>query len=157
MTPPKPRQIVDLELCQQVANSCPAMALGDTAHRVERLFENAFADLEIRGRQFSLLVAIALIGPCTVARLAKIRDLSPTTLSRNLSRLERIGIVAMVGGADRRERIVSLTEGGQKKLMQALQVWRKTMDEIEQSIGSRQLASLRKNLRDLRDKLSFSS
>ncbi len=144
---------IDLALCEQVAHSCPAMALGSAARTVERVFEQAFDGLEIGGRQFSLLVAMALMGPCTIAQLAHARGLSPTTLSRNLSRLEHKGVVEMASGEDRRERVVSLTKHGQKELMRALAAWRGAMEKIEKAVGAQQLESLHKSLRMLTDRL----
>ncbi len=145
------RGIVDLNLCKQVASLCPAMALSSTSRKIERLFGQAFHGLEIGGRQFSLLVALALLGPCTVSRLADSVGLSPTTLSRNLIRLERMGIVQMVSGTDRRQRVVSLTTAGEQELARALQAWRSAMDELEDTIGVQRLDSLRNLLSQMRN------
>lgn len=153
MTRRRKQQPLDLELCAQVASTCPAMALGRATRYIESVFADAFEGTGLGTRQFSLLVAVALRGPCTVSQLARVRGLSPATVSRNLVRLERDGAVQVTSGEDRRERMVSLSKAGKKTLSTALEAWQSAMRELEATVGRQRLRELHALSREVRDAL----
>ncbi|MEJ1970064.1 MAG: MarR family transcriptional regulator [Rhizomicrobium sp.] len=62
---------------------------------------------------FPLLVRIERNGPIGVVRLAELAGRDHTTVSRQVARLEELGLVARHGGADdKRRREVSVTKKG---------------------------------------------
>jgi DNA-binding MarR family transcriptional regulator len=64
---------------------------------------------------FPLLVRLARSGPLSVAGLADQVGRDHTTISRQLAKLESLGLIARpVGGADRRVRAAALTRAGDK-------------------------------------------
>jgi DNA-binding MarR family transcriptional regulator len=62
---------------------------------------------------FGLLVRLGMSGPLSVAALADQAGRDHTTVSRQLAKLERLGLIARQGGdVDRRVRTASLTPAG---------------------------------------------
>ena len=137
-----------------MSRTCPAIALSRATRQVEAVFARAFEGLEIGGRQFSLLVALSRLGPSSIARVAEVTGLAPATLSRNLARLERDGIVAFETGTDRRQRCVGLTTRGRRVLSRALTKWRDAMQELQTTLGKRRLNELAAVLQDIGTALS---
>ncbi len=79
--------------------------------RVELLLREAEVDLD--HALFPLLVCLATCGPLSVAGLSDQIGRDHTTISRQLSKLESLGLVVRESsGADRRVRTVSLTAAG---------------------------------------------
>ena len=72
------------------------------------------AGVEIDKALFALLVRLAAAGPLSVAGLAEQVGRDHTTISRQLPKLESLGLVERRGGgADRRIRAASLTVAGE--------------------------------------------
>jgi DNA-binding MarR family transcriptional regulator len=81
--------------------------------RVELLLREADVDLD--RALFPLLVCLATRGPLSVAALSDQIGRDHTTISRQLSKLEGLGLIARHSGADdKRVRTISLTPAGEK-------------------------------------------
>jgi len=79
--------------------------------RVERLLREADVDLD--RALFPILVSLAARGPMSVAVLSDHIGRDHTTISRQLSKLERLRLIARgAAGSDRRVRTVTLTAEG---------------------------------------------
>jgi DNA-binding MarR family transcriptional regulator len=80
--------------------------------RVELLLREAQVDLD--RALFPILVCLAARGPLSVAGLSDQIGRDHTTISRQLSKLESLGMIAKKeGGSDRRVRTVGLTAEGE--------------------------------------------
>jgi len=80
--------------------------------RDDRLLREAGVDLD--RALFPLLVRLSMTGPLSVAGLADQVGRDHTTISRQLAKLEGLGLVARAaGGADRRVRAAGLTPAGE--------------------------------------------
>jgi DNA-binding MarR family transcriptional regulator len=71
------------------------------------------AGVELDRALFPLLVRLGVAGALSVAALADQAGRDHTTISRQLAKLERLGLVSRQGGADRRVRTASLTSAGE--------------------------------------------
>ena len=80
--------------------------------RVEVLLREAGVDLD--RALFPILVCLAMRGPLSVAGLSAEIGRDHTTISRQLSKLESLTLVARQAGEDRRVRTVTLTQGGRQ-------------------------------------------
>ena len=69
-----------------------------------------------------------------------------TTLTRNLKPLEKMGLVQIVLGKDRREREVTLTSAGESALGIALLLWKQVQQQVSQKMGSKKVGRLLKDL-----------
>lgn len=86
--------------------------------------------------QFTLLVATRALGPVTITKMAEALVMDRTTLTRNLKPMEREGLLSVAPGMDdHRSREVCLTRKGQKKLEQALPLWKEAQRQMQQALG----------------------
>jgi len=72
------------------------------------------AGVDIDRALFPLLVRLDKTGPLSVAGLADQAGRDHTTISRQLAKLERLGLISRQGGGDRRVRTADLTAAGDK-------------------------------------------
>jgi len=100
-----------------------------------------------------VLTATKLRGPVTLTKLAELTVTERTTLTRNLTILEKEGFVLIEPGSDRRERQVTITGQGQVVLMAAIPLWEKAQSHIEKGLGGDRMGKL---LKDLSEIISFS-
>jgi DNA-binding MarR family transcriptional regulator len=128
-------QTLDMDMCRNVAATCPAMNLRKVARRVSAAYERRFVVNGLSSPQFFLLVAVAVAGSPPITRLAKVLDLDQTTLSRTLRPLQRRDAVRINRGADRRTRTVSLSPSGVTLLSAALKSWKAAQTEFLHRFG----------------------
>jgi DNA-binding MarR family transcriptional regulator len=97
----------------------------------------------------TLLTAIRVLEPITIKRLAKATVTDRTTLSRNVSLLNKKGMIDIEQGDDLRTRRLSLTEQGHTALVAAFPLWQKAQVEIIKELGEDRWASLLEGISDL--------
>jgi len=110
---------------------------------VGAIYDEALRPSGLRGTQFNVLVALALLRETTVKRLAVTLAMDRTTLSRSLTPLERDGLVRSQPGADGRERVLVLTDLGHVCLKSAIAHWELAQARVAKELGrakSQQLA-----------------
>jgi DNA-binding MarR family transcriptional regulator len=84
----------------------------NSPRRDEALLREAGVDLD--RALFPLLIRLGMHGPLSVASLADQAGRDHTTISRQLAKLESLGLISRQGGGgDRRVRTASLTGGGE--------------------------------------------
>lgn len=96
----------------------------------------------LKTTQFSLLARVGYLGPIRPADLAAAMGLDASTLTRNLKPLVQSGWVEVGAGADARSRLVSLTEDGRAKLLEARTQWRGAQAALNEQLGLERVASL---------------
>ncbi len=74
-------------------------------------------------------------------------------MTRNLALLERMGMVSIEPGEDRRERKIRISEKGADLLEKALPLWRQAQREIVESIGEEEWDGLLSGLHEVARKL----
>ncbi|HKY94507.1 MAG TPA: MarR family winged helix-turn-helix transcriptional regulator [Kiloniellales bacterium] len=130
--------------------------LFNAGRRLSRLLSQAYerqlAPSGLKATQFSLLAALATLGPegASIARLARALDLEASTFSRNLKPLTRDGLVILTRGEDARVRHVSLTAAGRARYEAALPLWRKAQSHVREALGGKALTRLTKLVREAR-------
>jgi DNA-binding MarR family transcriptional regulator len=72
-----------------------------------------------------------------------------TTITRNLTILEKKGLIVIEPGKDRRERQVTITELGKEALIAAIPLWEAAQAHIEQGLGGDRMGSLLKDLSEI--------
>ena len=86
--------------------------------------------------------------PPPMGPVADLLAMDRTTLTAALKPLERRGLVSVtLDPSDRRSRILILSDKGRDLLAQAVPVWQRTHNEIEQHIQDVNWNSLRETLR----------
>ena len=104
---------------------CACATARHVARTLTQLYDSALRDTGLEAPQFALLMAIDRIGPCNQSALGEPYALDKTTVSRNVKWLERQGWVEASVGKNRRERELTLTAEGRKRLAAARPIWRR--------------------------------
>lgn len=106
------------------------------ARRISQFLDREMASCGLTVAQLGLMAQIAAAPDDTLGALARRTGLEQSTLSRNLRRLERGGLIeiAMVE-TDLRRRAVWLTETGARRLEAAIPVWRKAHAKLARRLS----------------------
>src|SRR6185503_8178884 len=95
-------------------------------------FDVALRPVGITNGQFSLLMSLNRPAPAGMGSVATLLGMDRTTLTAALKPLERRGLVDIAPDpADRRGRLLTLTEAGKALLASAVPIWEATHGEIE--------------------------
>ena len=125
-----------------------------TSRLVVANFDAAFAPFGLSGLQFNALMTLARRGPLNVGALSNAVGMHSSTTPRLMAPLLRERLVEARTGADRRERVLSVTAKGRGRLLRAYPSWVELQARIVGSIGEARwstamvaLKSIRKSLR----------
>jgi DNA-binding MarR family transcriptional regulator len=140
---------LDSARCKEIGRSCACYNLRRAARATTRLYDNFLRPSRLRSTQYSMLMVARFRGPVTLTKLAEMTVTERTTLTRNLTILEKKGLILIEPGKDRRERQVSITELGREVLMEAIPLWEAAQAHIEQGLGAERMDSLLKDLSEI--------
>ena len=141
--------MLDPERCREMGRRCACYNLRRAARAATRLYDDFLKPSGLRATQYSVLVAAKLRGPVTLKELAEMTVTERTTLTRNLTVLEKKGLLLIKPGKDRRERQVTITEQGEEALIVAIPLWEAAQAHIEQGLGGERVGGLLKDLSDI--------
>lgn len=153
---------------QVMAEQCLCFRSRWIARALTRLYDEALRPLRLQATQLTLLNAISVLGRqdgggretvertdggvqhdaaaapgVPMNRLSEILALDPTTLSRNLRRLERDGLIRIRPAPDdRRVMLVSLTPEGEQPIADAFPLWTRAQERVAEAPGPEFTASL---------------
>ncbi|MHC1729026.1 MAG: MarR family winged helix-turn-helix transcriptional regulator [Syntrophobacteraceae bacterium] len=130
------------EKCKEIGRTCACYSLRRSARAITRLYEEFLRPSGLRVTQFSVLNVTRLLGPVALTRLAEMTVTERTTLTRNLTILEKKGFIHIEPGEDRRERRVSITQQGQEALLAAIPLWEKAQEHLQDRLGEERMAHL---------------
>ncbi|WP_244546529.1 MarR family transcriptional regulator [Bosea sp. OK403] len=109
-------------------------------------YDEAMAPLGINIAQFSLLRSIARLEPVILTELGRRMELDRSTIGRNVRVLERMDLVKLGSGKDRREATVTLAEAGRRVLQEAAPLWEAAQAALEARMGAKATQDLREIL-----------
>ena len=135
-----------LPVAGKIAWRCTCFNARKAARSVTEFYDRALAPSGVTAPQFTLLGAIAMLGPGPIMRLAENLALDRTTLTRNLKILQKQGWVALAPGEDRRERVVSLTDAGKAAFDRTMPYWHKAQAQVEETLGAETWRRLHEDL-----------
>lgn len=139
---------LDFTVTITVRDTCLCLHAQRAARALARRFDLALKLHGITSGQFSLLMALNRPAPPSLSSVAALLAMDRTTLTANLKPLERRGLVGSEPDpADRRARLLLLSEEGRAVLAGALPVWKRVTAEIE--AGLEDPERLRRDLRAL--------
>jgi DNA-binding MarR family transcriptional regulator len=142
-------EILPLSSALDMGKSCTCFNLRKVTRRVTSFYDAALKPCGLKVTQMTLLTAIRVLEPVTIQRLAKAIVLDRTTLSRNVSLLNKKGMLAMEPGDALRTRKLSLTEQGHTALVAAFPLWQAAQSEIINELGEERWSSLLEGISDL--------
>lgn len=142
-------QTLENARCMEIGRSCACYNLRRAARAITKLYDDFLRPSGLRTTQYSLLMAAKLRGPVTVTKLARLTVTERTTLTRNLTILEKKGLIQIEPGKDRRERRVALTDQGQEALLKAVPRWQMAQEYIEKGLGAERMGGFLKDLSEV--------
>jgi len=115
-----------------VRDTCLCLFVQRAARTLARRFDEALRPVGLTNGQFSLMMSLNRPAPAGMGSVATLLGMDRTTLTAALKPLERRGLVKIAPDpADRRGRLLTLTEGGRALLASAVPIWEATHAEIE--------------------------
>jgi DNA-binding MarR family transcriptional regulator len=100
------------------------------ARAITRRYDRLLRGTGLTSTQLSLMAAIRQSPESTVSELAERRGFDRTTLTRNLDRLEEVGLIDSRSAAKGNGRICSVTGKGVALMEELLPIWRQAQAEM---------------------------
>ena len=130
-------------------NSCLCHRTRMASRAVTRLYDDILRPTGLRATQLAVLVAVGNEDVTSITELAKFMGMDRSTLTRNLTPLEREGLIRVGNEGWRRSRIVEITNKGRSRLREALPFWEKAQQTMRQKLGGRRWPVIMADLDDL--------
>jgi DNA-binding MarR family transcriptional regulator len=116
---------------------CLCLHTRRTARLLTQFYDDALRPSGLRITQFQLLAAIHQAQPIAHQPLADILGMDRTTLTRNLSLLERDGLAVIAKGKDdKRESHIRLTSAGRRAVQRAMPHWQRAQQQLLDRLSS---------------------
>ena len=106
------------------------------ARAVTRRYDAYLRPYGMTATQFSLLGGVGMMPGATVSEIAEERGFDRTTLTRNLDRLEDLGLVRSHQPEHGNGRISEVTPKGEALVAQLLPLWRQAQADLEAELGA---------------------
>lgn len=141
---------VPYETTIHVRDSCLCLTVQRAARALARLFDDALRPHDLTNGQFSLLMSLNRPTPANLSSVASLLAMDRTTLTAALKPLERRDLVTITADpADKRSRLISLTQQGMRLLADVVPIWKRTHGELEQVLTPGEQGRLLIDLRKL--------
>ena len=114
---------------------CLCGSMRRTARALTQMYEKALAPGGLTATQLTILQVLARVGEATQGRLGEILAMDSTSLTRTLAVMSRKGWMAERRGTDRRERWLSLSTAGRRKLKSAQPIWEQVQRRVRRELG----------------------
>ena len=119
----------------EIPSSCLDYNLRKAARIAAQHYEEVMKPCGLRNTQFTLMVATCLMDKPLITDLARVLAMDRTTVSRNVKPLQRDGLLNIVPGEDKRSRHIVVTDAGRQRLLQAIPLWQKAHQSLQQKVG----------------------
>ena len=140
-----------MEELENVGPRCAALKVLRASRVLTRAYDEALRPVGLTITQYTLLNAIGHYEPDSIMKLAQMLDIERTTLSRNLSLLEKAGLVHVGEQGGDRKRELLLTSRGIKKLKEAYPLWSRVQSKVEALFEDEEFVELGHLLRRVKD------
>ena len=134
---------------REVVENCVCHRTRMAARAVTRLYDDTLRSVGLRATQLAVLVAVGGDNVVSITALAKFMGMDRSTLTRNLTPLERDGLIRVGNEGWRRSRTVEITKKGRSRLREALPLWKNAQETLRRKLGLRRWAVIRADLDDL--------
>ncbi|WP_417689842.1 MarR family winged helix-turn-helix transcriptional regulator [Roseibium sp.] len=115
---------------------CMLFNVRKAARAISRRYDRYVTHFGLKAAQFSVMVLVREHDGKTVSEMAETVCMERTTLLRNLSGLERKGLVTTRKAESGKARLYELTPSGSSMLDEALPFWRQAQAELAREIGA---------------------
>ena len=132
---------------------CTNFRLRRLTRIVSRHYDTHMAACGLKTSQYSLLSHVQQLGPLRPVDLARAMGVDASTLTRNLRPLVAAGWVVQGAGVDARSNLLSITDAGRDKRVEAQRLWRAAQLSLNDMLGSDHVVALHALLDDTLDRL----
>jgi DNA-binding MarR family transcriptional regulator len=138
---------IPFEATIYVRDHCLCLHAQRAARALARTFDKVLKPFGLTNGQFSLLMSLNRPHPPAMGSVASLLAMDRTTLTAALKPLEKQGWVSISPDpADKRNRLLVLTEAGKAALSAALPVWCETHMTLESKMPQGEADRLRQDL-----------
>ncbi len=100
------------------------------------MFDQILAPTGLRSTQLVILITSELLGPSSIARLARELVMDRSTLTRNLKPLMNIGLLCFTQGDGGKHKSVELTIDGKAALNRSAPYWEQAQSHLVSRFGT---------------------
>jgi DNA-binding MarR family transcriptional regulator len=126
----------DQARCTEAAQVCACYNLRKASRAVSKLYDDRLQPIGLRSTQFVTLIAIRIQQPIGLSALSREMVADRSTLTRNLTVLERVGLIRSKAGRGR-TRLYSLTDKGSRAVAEGLPLWQQAQDQFVEQLGKK--------------------
>jgi DNA-binding MarR family transcriptional regulator len=135
---------------RDIGEECMGLHVRRAARRISRMYDDAFAPVDLTIGQFSLLTMLAGQDRWAMQPLADALGMDRSSLTAMLKPLERRQLVtSKTDDVDRRARHLTLTGTGSALLVQAEPLWRDAQQRVLALLGAENAAAVRASFASL--------
>jgi DNA-binding MarR family transcriptional regulator len=127
---------------------CACFDLRRATRAVSRMYDDVLRDAGLNITQFSMLRLICAEKELSISALGRSMVMERTSITRALAPLERDGLIHSRPGADKRIRMVSVSNKGRRLVEGAEPKWRQAQEALLEMIGEDRWRAMRTVLRD---------
>lgn len=135
-------------------SGCTNFKLRSLGRVVSRHYDGVLASCGLKTSQYSLLSHVIRLGPLRPVDLARAMSVEASTLTRNLKPLLLAGYLTQSDGVDARSRLITITDTGCAKRVEAQRLWRAAQRELNRILGVERVLALHRLLDDALDLLA---
>ena len=137
------------------AHPCTCLRLRKASRRVSQIYDRYLASFGLTVTQYGVLGHVVSFDGISIGALAEKLFMDPTTLTRNLSPLQRLNLVVVKPDRhDRRSRRLHVTPSGRKAFARAKPGWSRAQRHIERALGEVETPALNATLDRVLEKLA---
>ena len=127
---------IDEKKLAEMARTCACFNFRKASRSVTQLFDQVLAPSGLRSTQLVILVTGQLLGPSSIARLARELVMDRSTLTRNLKPLMNLGLLRLSQGDGGKHKSVEVTAEGQAAVLRSAPYWEQAQSHLVNRFGS---------------------
>lgn len=127
-------EIDDTKLAE-MARTCACFNFRKASRSVTQLFDQILAPTGLRSTQLVILITNQLLGPSSIARLARELVMDRSTLTRNLKPLMNLGLLQFSADEAGKHKSVEVTTEGKAALLKAGPYWEQAQGHLVSRVG----------------------
>jgi DNA-binding MarR family transcriptional regulator len=126
---------IDQSKLAEMARTCACFNFRKASRSVTQLFDQILAPAGLRSTQLVILITGQVLGPSSIARLARELVMDRSTLTRNLKPLINMGLVRFAQGENGKQKSVEVTDDGQAALTRSAPYWEQAQTHLVAHFG----------------------
>ena len=119
-----------------MARTCACFNFRKTSRSVTQFFDQALAPTGLRSTQLVILMTGELLGPSSIARLARELVMDRSTLTRNLKPLLGMGLLELSEAGSGKHKSVVVTPQGRGAIVKAAPYWERAQGQLVSRFGT---------------------